>query len=216
MADTDEPPRPHRRVADAPTLRALTHPTRIALLEAIGLARTLTATQASAAVGESPTACAYHLRMLGRLGFIEEAEGGRGRERPWRLAQASVTVAVDEKDTAATAAAEALGAALTEQLITRIRANQTTRNRYPEEVRAATGLLQSIVFATPEEFSRLREEIAGLITPFVARTDPALRPPGSQPFEIAMFSHVLDVHNIDVPSGETSPGADDEETLPDT
>ncbi|MGH3165588.1 MAG: winged helix-turn-helix domain-containing protein [Trebonia sp.] len=210
MTGTDRPRREHRRIADMPSLRALTHPTRLTLLEAIGLAGTLTATQASAATNESPTACAYHLRMLGRLGFIEEAGGGRGRERPWRLAQKGITVAVDEADTAALTAAEALGAAFTERLIARIRAYQTSRNRYPEEVRAATGVFQSIVFATPEEFSQLRERIAALISPFIERIDPALRPPGGQPFEIALFSHVFDV-----PGGGQAPGADDEKTIPD-
>ncbi|MGH3303590.1 MAG: winged helix-turn-helix domain-containing protein [Streptosporangiaceae bacterium] len=81
--------RPHRTLAAAPSLRALTHPTRRALIEAIGLAGPLTATRASALVGESPTACAYHLRTLARLGFLEEAGGGRGRERPCRLARGS-------------------------------------------------------------------------------------------------------------------------------
>ena len=54
----------YRAIRDVPSLQALAHPTRLALLEAIGLAGTMTATQASAVVGESPTACAYHLRML--------------------------------------------------------------------------------------------------------------------------------------------------------
>ena len=215
MTDNGETRPRHRRVADAPTLRALTHPTRLALLEAIGLAGTLTATQASAAVGESPTACAYHLRMLGRLGFLEEAGGGHGRERPWRLAQTVISVD-DDDDPASAEAAEALYATLTEHFIARIRAFLVNRNRYPEDVRAVTGANHSIAFATPEEFGELRAEIAGLLTRFTERIDPALRPPGSQPFEIVMFSHVLGMHSLDVPSGGTTPGADDEETLPDT
>lgn len=67
-------------------MQALAHPTRQALMAAVRLAGQLTATQASALAGESPTACAYHLRTLARLGFLEEAGGGHGRERPWRLA----------------------------------------------------------------------------------------------------------------------------------
>ena len=35
-------------------------------------------------LGESPANCAFHLRTLAKYGFVEEAGGGRGRERPWR------------------------------------------------------------------------------------------------------------------------------------
>jgi|SRR5580693_2758879 DNA-binding transcriptional ArsR family regulator len=202
MAETVVRREAHRRIADEPSLRALTHPTRLALIEAIGLAGTMTATQASEAVGESPTACAYHLRMLGRLGFLEEAEGGHGRERPWRLAHTGMSFGDD--DPMATKASEALETALTERFIARIRTSQVTRNRYPEGVRAAAGITQSIVFATPEEFATLREEIARLLAAFTGRLDPRLRPHGSQPFEIVMFSHVLDVPGQGADGAETS------------
>jgi len=45
---------------------------------------TLTATEMSGYVDESPTNCAYHLRTLHRYGFVDEAPGGKGRERKWR------------------------------------------------------------------------------------------------------------------------------------
>jgi DNA-binding transcriptional ArsR family regulator len=205
MAETVVRREAHRRIADEPSLRALTHPTRLALIEAIGLAGALTATQASEAVGESPTACAYHLRMLGRLGFLEEAEGGHGRERPWRLAQTGMSFGDDDDgNPMAAKAAEALETALTERFIARIRTSQVSRNRYSEGVRAATGITQSIVFATPEEFAKLREEIARLLAAFTGRLDPRLRPHGSQPFEIVMFSHVLDVPGQGADGAETS------------
>src|ERR1700684_2153615 len=65
-------------------IRALAHPVRWALLDALGQAGTLTATQASEMLGESPANCAFHLRTLAKYGFVEGAGGGRGRERPWR------------------------------------------------------------------------------------------------------------------------------------
>ena len=79
--------RPHLEVRDPKTMRALAHPLRMALIEAIGQADTgtLTATEASELLGESPANCAFHLRTLAKYGFVEEAGGGRGRERPWRL-----------------------------------------------------------------------------------------------------------------------------------
>src|SRR6185437_9949446 len=73
-------------LTDPKAMRALAHPLRWALLEALGHAGTLTATQASDMLGESPANCAFHLRTLARYGFVEEAGGGKGRERPWRQA----------------------------------------------------------------------------------------------------------------------------------
>lgn len=79
-----------RTLTDPQSLRALGHPVRLALLEAL-LAGPLTATQAGEIIGESPTTCSFHLRQLARYGFVEEAGGGAGRTRsvaadPHRLA----------------------------------------------------------------------------------------------------------------------------------
>ena len=74
-----------REISDPRALRALTHPTRLALIEALGLHGPLTATEAAEHVGESPSSCSFHLRQLARYGFVEEAGGGTGRRRPWRM-----------------------------------------------------------------------------------------------------------------------------------
>ncbi len=183
---------PRRTLAEAPSLQALAHPTRLALIEQIGLAGSLTATQASARVGESPTACAYHLRTLARLGFLEEAGGGRGPERPWRLAQAGISIE-DGDDPAVAKAADALSKVLTERFINRIRGFEVARSRFPSEVQAVTGVFQSVVFATPEELSALRAQILALMSQYIERIDPELRPPDSRAFELVLFTHVLDV-----------------------
>lgn len=185
--------RSSRAITDAPSLTALAHPTRLALMEAIAVAGTLTATQASPLVGESPTACAYHLRTLARLGFIEEADGGPGRQRPWRLAQSSMSVDEDSDNPAAAAAARALSTAAIEHWIARIRAFQLARPRLPEEVRGVTGANEALVFATPAELAQLLTDMWELISRYTDRMDPARRPPGSQPFELVLFTHILDV-----------------------
>src|SRR5215831_7968530 len=74
---------PHLEVRDPRMMRALAHPLRVALIEAIGQADTgtLTATEASDLLGESPANCAFHLRTLAKYGFVEEAgaaASGRG------------------------------------------------------------------------------------------------------------------------------------------
>ena len=65
-------------------MRALAHPTRMRLIEELTLRGPMTATQAAAYVGESPSSCSFHLRTLAKYGFVEEAPGGTGRQRPWR------------------------------------------------------------------------------------------------------------------------------------
>ena len=76
QADDDQDgPRPrddrlHLDLTDPKAMRALAHPLRWALLEALGHAGTLTATQASEMLGESPANCAFHLRTLAKYGFV--------------------------------------------------------------------------------------------------------------------------------------------------
>src|SRR5215469_18198962 len=53
----------------------------------VGVPRTvtqLTDPRAGELIGESSASCSFHLRQLAKYGLVEEAGGGRGRERPWR------------------------------------------------------------------------------------------------------------------------------------
>ena len=88
-------PEAQRSLTDPKAMRAIAHPVRLALLELFEVMPTLTATQASEALGESPANCAFHLRTLAKYGFIREAGGGKGRERPWTAAQRSINVSTN-------------------------------------------------------------------------------------------------------------------------
>lgn len=70
-------------LTDARSMRALAHPVRLELLAALSKGP-LTATECAERVGESPQSCSYHLRTLAKHGFIEPAEAGNGKERPWQ------------------------------------------------------------------------------------------------------------------------------------
>src|SRR6202046_1160634 len=85
-------------ITDPTVMRALAHPVRIALIELFGVHPTLTATQASEALGESPANCAFHLRTLAKYGFLEEAGGGRGRERPWKASEKAHRIRLPSSD----------------------------------------------------------------------------------------------------------------------
>lgn len=110
------------RIADAATMRAMAHPVRLALLEALGRDEPLTATEAAAIVGESPSACSFHLRMLAKYGLVE-ADEAIGRRRPWRRKNPSgfVFPAVDD-DPQTSLAAGALSDLVWGRLLDRARA----------------------------------------------------------------------------------------------
>src|ERR1700761_8831550 len=74
-----------REITDAKTMRALAHPVRLQLLELIHRDGEITATRAAEALDESPGNMSWHLQTLAKYGFIEEADGGKGRSRPWRI-----------------------------------------------------------------------------------------------------------------------------------
>jgi DNA-binding transcriptional ArsR family regulator len=72
------------QLTDPRALRAVAHPTRLKLMSLLRRFGPLTATQAGERIGESPSGCSFHLRSLAKWGLVEEAGGGRGRERPWQ------------------------------------------------------------------------------------------------------------------------------------
>ncbi|RKR88452.1 helix-turn-helix protein [Micromonospora pisi] len=72
-------------IRDPRMLRAMAHPLRLRILDAVAFCGSATATEVAEQVGESPANCSWHLRQLARYGFVEEAGGGTGRQRPWRI-----------------------------------------------------------------------------------------------------------------------------------
>ncbi|MEU7004069.1 helix-turn-helix domain-containing protein [Nonomuraea sp. NPDC046570] len=69
-------------------LRALAHPTRLAILDLLRTHDSLTATRCGELLGLSAKTCSYHLHVLARHDLIEVASdaGANQREHPWRRA----------------------------------------------------------------------------------------------------------------------------------
>lgn len=194
---------PLRTVSDPTALRALAHPIRLALLEAIALRGSLTATEAAAIVGGSVPNTAYHLRTLGKHGYIVEAERAGGRERPWKLGTVGIRTDPDDADVITARAAQGLGAFMLEHWLARGRWYREHRTEYPAEVRAASTDSQYVLFATPAEVEQVQEQIHGLLMRFTDRiADPALRPAGSVPFELLMLSHPFEKPGTSNPPAE--------------
>jgi DNA-binding transcriptional ArsR family regulator len=184
---------PMRRVADATTLRALGHPVRIQLMEALGMHGTMTATEVAELIGETPTTCSFHLRQLAKYGFVEEAGGGKGRARPWRVVGESLQLTSTPGDTESVLAAEALSRLFQDRQASRYRAWRDSRFSYPEEwVRAATSS-EHFIYMTAAELQQLNEDIAKLIDSRFGHRyfRPEESPPGSLPVEIQITDYPM-------------------------
>lgn len=175
-------------LTDAMAMRAVAHPVRMALIELFGYHETLTATEASELLGESPANCAFHLRTLAKYGFVREAGGGKGRQRPWELVNRNVTITAHQEDPKAALAAGELARVWLERWIERARRVFGSGPDLPgwEE---ASGWSSRHVFLTPEETLKLRNEVRKMLYRYEDRlTEPRLRPDGALPVEWAIFA----------------------------
>jgi Helix-turn-helix domain len=181
------------RITDPTVMRALAHPVRMGLIELLGVHVTLTATQASDALGESPANCAFHLRTLAKYGFIVEAGGGRGRERPWRLAPRALQIDLRSADMESQTAQVALGAfeqIWLDRALSRVREVFATRGWSPDW-EDASGSSNTLAFLTPDELRTVREEISEVVLKHLEerRVDPSKRPAGALPVELLTFAY---------------------------
>jgi DNA-binding transcriptional ArsR family regulator len=182
-----------RPVTDPKALRALAHPVRVALLEAVAVHGVLTATEGAEILGGTVANVAYHLRTLAKYGYLVEAEQRGGRERPWRLGAVGLRWDADDPDPAMALAGRALRDTMTERALGRLRRYREQPDRYPADVRAASGESQFIFFGTPAEAERLHQELLRVLMPYADRiADPALRPESSIPFEMLLLAYPFD------------------------
>ena len=123
-----------RQLNDAQTMRALSHPVRIALIEMLSLEGPMTATEVGERIGESPTTCSFHLRQLAKYGFVEEAGGGKGRARPWRMASLAISIRGHD-DPEAELAADVLAGMFRERAADRYQTWLETKVAYPSVIR---------------------------------------------------------------------------------
>jgi DNA-binding transcriptional ArsR family regulator len=187
-----------REINDAQTMRAYAHPVRLALLDAIRRDGELTASRAAELLDESPGNMSWHLQTLAKYGFIEEAPGGKGRARPWRLAATETTTIKPAPDDMA---ANAVVDALVEQVMQRSmeEAQDWVRRRhsYPVEWQNATFLSDHLSYLTPDELNELRDEIGALMHRYSERADKNKRPADALPVRISAGAYPL----AETPSG---------------
>lgn len=179
-------------LTDPRALRAMAHPTR---LELIGLLRhggPLTATQAAGQIGESPASCSFHLRQLAKYGLVEEAGGGRGRERPWQATATSTEWPVFGESEETRAAGEMLTRLVVERYFESAAEWLERQSSEPPEWVEAALFGDALVHMTVEEMREVETRIRELFEPFIQRLEePATRPPDSRTVTVIALAFPL-------------------------
>lgn len=174
-----------RHLSDPRALRALAHPVRVAILEALDAAGPLTASDLADLVGESPSNCSWHLRKLAEFDLVEEAAPVPGRRRPWRATGSTIAISAGPKPAEGGAAAAAV--------------ERITLQRALDRLLDATGSMESTdgpvahfaretLWLTPEEATSLRQSIDTLLSPYRDRCPEAgSRPNGTSLMEVVAW-----------------------------
>jgi DNA-binding transcriptional ArsR family regulator len=161
-----------RTVNDLRELRALAHPLRLALIDHLMSFGEQTAAQCAGAIGSTTSNCSYHLRALGRAGFVERATSSDGREHPWRAVATGLTFGSEAGEVSAVVAEAAL--ALNELSLAReeelTRQARRRHDAQPEPWRSAEAFHEYGLSITAAELAQLTRQIDELVRPFIAMT----------------------------------------------
>ncbi|WP_353647895.1 winged helix-turn-helix domain-containing protein [Nakamurella sp. A5-74] len=180
-------------VSDPGAIRALAHPLRLRLLQALAVRITATATELADDVGESPSNCSFHLRKLAEFGYIDRADDATGRDKPWRISDPTQNLLPDPEDPAALEASRSTGAAIFEWDVATLRAGHARRN--PPEWRGTTIQSGATLIVTPDEARAINDALVAVIQPYFDRlTDHTLIPQGAGVIRLVTASAYLPEH----------------------
>ncbi|WP_179872187.1 ArsR/SmtB family transcription factor [Microcella indica] len=191
---------PETRIADLDGLKALAHPLRVQIIEALSTYGAQTASGLGERLGESSGSTSYHLRQLEKHGYVREvADRGTARERWWERVPGAIQMGSPELD-GSEAGRQASRVIMREWLHHREAGVRDIVERgmteLPPRWRDATNLQSASVHVTAEQLGELNEQIVALITEF-AREHRGQRVVGSRPVQLQYFAFpVLDGHEI--------------------
>ena len=144
-------------------MRALAHPTRLALLDHLHSVDQATATECAEFVDESPSSCSYHLRALARWGFVAEGSGRAGRERPWRATATRIEFPSDGHE------ATVLRDELVARQQQRVRDSLRNEHELPGAWRRAAQTSAATLELTASELEELGERFEALLDDYRSR-----------------------------------------------
>jgi Helix-turn-helix domain len=192
------------RVTDPLALRALSHPLRWRLIELLRLEDSATATRCAQATGESVASCSYHLGILAKYGFVEPADPGRGREKPWRITNRRLSISTEGLDPEAAMAAEIVNEVFLDHELGRMKEAFRRIDREPQAWRERSGVRSRTPYLTPDELAGMRQEIQAVLERYADReADPTARPRGSRPVRLVFATYLpLPAPNDEEPNDE--------------
>jgi predicted ArsR family transcriptional regulator len=184
------------QITDPRAVRALAHPLRLDLIEALAVLGPSTAARCGRHLGTSQASCSFHLRQLAKYGFVEEAPPGRDRrERVWRLTEL-------EQAWASGPMTDQLDRVFIQREADRMLGWTGRRSGEPAEWQDAAFVGGAAVPVTAAELRQLRQDLRAVLEPYVERlTDATTRPAGARFVRIVL-------------AGTPGPaGADDDSTV---
>jgi DNA-binding MarR family transcriptional regulator len=183
-----------RVVRDPLALRALAHPLRLHLHALVGREGSITAADAARQLGVSQALASHHLRQLAKYGFVEPADPGDQRERPWRVTATSQRF--DPADSAeAWESVEILERYVLDRAVAQFTDWQQRRGE-AQDARWAehTGVSQNLVYLTADELAEFHRAWDALVSPLVRRRplgDAGKRPTDAVPVDLTLIVSAL-------------------------
>ncbi|MEV4174835.1 metalloregulator ArsR/SmtB family transcription factor [Nonomuraea sp. NPDC049709] len=158
-------------LSDPRAMRALAHPARLMILNRLAVEESATATEVAEIAGITPSAASYHLRMLAKYGFVEDAPPrGDGRERLWKAVDKRLSVGMEPDDQPEVRAAKvSLIAAFRREVNEEAERALAHVDQESAEWRDATLFGRYRIRVDAEELARLNREIEKLLEPYAAR-----------------------------------------------
>lgn len=188
------------RAADLDGLKALAHPLRVQIIEALSTYGEQTASGLAERLGESSGATSYHLRQLEKHGYVREVAGrGTGRERWWERVPGPIHLGSAELDE--TEAGRAASRVIMREWLHHREAGLRDVIERGHEVlaphwRENLALQSASVHVTAEQLEKLNHDIVDLIIAF-AREHRGQRVAGSRPVHLQYYAYpVLDGEEI--------------------
>jgi len=170
-----------RKLSDPRAMRAVAHPVRLGIMEQLAVHGSMTATELAEHLDESPSNCSWHLRKLAEHGFVEEAEGGTGRRRPWRAVSRGMRWGEGDETAEMARAGEALSQLMIEREVARFADSRARSRQDTPPWREASTSSQSLQWLTAEELGEINLAVRHLIMSKVDRFEhPERRPEGAR------------------------------------
>lgn len=170
-----------RKLNDPRALRAVAHPLRLGILEQLTVHGAMTATELAERLQETPSNCSWHLRKLAEHGFVEEAEGGTGRKRPWQAVTQGLRWGDPDESPELARAGDALSQLVIERELARFAESRARRREETLPWQEASTSSQSMMWLTADELNEINLAVAELLMSRVDRFEhPERRPEGAR------------------------------------